>query len=281
MEVLLVHPLDDDSQGPRWRRLVRGKVREGTLITLGTMQARVERCHEDGERDLRCPGDCSVLALADAIGHMPLPPYIRRDDTPGDRERYQTVFGDIPGSVAAPTASLHLTPELLQRLEQRGVATAQVELRIGPGTCQPLDDEHVDAFRMHAEWCHCPAETAAAIHATRARGGTVLALGTTVVRTLETAARLGATDGSFQGWSSIFLRPPERLLWVDRLLTNFHLPKSTLLMLVACLCGRERLFQAYHHALSQGYRFFSYGDAMLVNNDRPPTEAPPSTTPAT
>lgn len=275
VEVLLVHPVpdtapaSDDEHGERWRCLVGGKVRAGTRIALGDEQALVESCEDDGHRLLRFAPGRSVLALAEAIGHVPLPPYIHRPDRPADRERYQTVFADSPGSVAAPTASLHLTRDLLGRLAALGVATAYVDLAIGPGTFKPVDTERVEDFRIHAEHAHCPAETVAAIAACRARGGRVVAVGTTVVRTLETAAGQPGGLAPWTGWTRLFLHPPARPLVVDALMTNFHLPRSSLLMLVACFTGVEPLRTLYAEAVARRYRFFSYGDAMLLLPGRP------------
>lgn len=264
IEVLLVHPVQDG-----WRCLVRGKVRTGTRIELDGVVATVTACHEDGARTLSFPPGCEVLALAERIGRIPLPPYIARPDRPDDRLRYQTVFADRPGSVAAPTAGLHFTPGLLQALAERGIASARVELAIGPGTFKPVDTERIEDFRIHAEHAVCPAETVEAIHACRHRGGRVIAVGTTTVRTLESAAAQPGGLAPWQGWTSLFLHPPARLMAVDGLLTNFHLPRSSLLMLVACLCGRERLLALYAEAVERGYRFYSYGDAMLLLEDRP------------
>jgi S-adenosylmethionine:tRNA ribosyltransferase-isomerase len=270
VEVLLIHPCDEQVDGiERWTCFVRGKVRPGTRIVIADVTAEVESCDDvSGERVLRFPP--GVLALAERCGHIPLPPYIRRDDRADDRERYQTVFADRPGSVAAPTASLHLTRELLDRLTAKGVAFAQVELRIGPGTFKPVDTERIEDFRIHAEHAICPPETVAAIAACKARGGRVVAVGTTVVRTLESAAAQPGADAApggllpFDGWTRIFLHPPQRLRVVDGLMTNFHLPKSSLLMLVACLTGVERLHALYAEAIAKRYRFFSYGDATLL-----------------
>lgn len=263
-EVLLVHPEEDGAgHGAAWRALIRGRVRAGQALTMPGVQARVAALHPDGTRTLCFPPDCDVLALAEAHGTVPLPPYIGRDSRPADRERYQTVFADRPGSVAAPTAGLHFTAELMDRLAARGVAQAFVELRIGPGTFKPIDTARVEDFRIHAEWACCPPETAAAVDAARARGGRVIAVGTTVVRTLETAARQPGGWGPWQGWTGLFLHPPERLRVIDGLLTNFHLPRSTLLALVACLAGMERWRAAYEAAIAARYRFLSYGDACL------------------
>jgi len=266
VEVLLVHR-DGDSPagGERWRGFVRGKVRVGTTIRIDDTRLTIAACDDDsGDRVLDFPPGCAVLDLAQRVGHIPLPPYIRRADTPSDRERYQTVFGDRPGSVAAPTASLHLTAELLARLDARGVERAQVDLAIGPGTFKPVTSERVEDYQIHAEHAECPAETVAAIQACKQRGGRVVAVGTTVVRTLETAARQPAGFAPYAGWTRLFLHPPQRPLIVDALLTNFHLPRSSLLMLVACFTGVERLQETYRLAMAERYRFYSYGDAMLM-----------------
>lgn len=272
-EVLLLHPerlRDAGAPAHHWRAMVRGKVAEGTALDLldhGSAPAAtaiIERLHDDGTRTVAFAVGTDVIALAERIGHVPLPPYIARADRPADRERYQTVFADRPGSVAAPTASLHLTPELLARITALGVATARVELAIGPGTFKPVDVERIEDFHIHAEWCQCPPEAAAAVAATRAAGGRVIAVGTTVVRTLESAARQVGGFGPYEGWTSLFLHPPERFRVVDGLLTNFHLPRSTLLMLVACLAGQQHLRALYEEAVRERYRFFSYGDAMLL-----------------
>lgn len=267
-EILLIHP--EDGRGDAWRVMIRGRVHAGQELALHGITVVVEDTREDGARCLRFPGGCDVLALAEAHGTVPLPPYIRRQAVSGDRERYQTVFADRPGSVAAPTAALHLSSALLERLRERGVGTAFVELRIGPGTFKPVDTERVEDFRIHAEWAACPAETVAAINATRAAGGRVIAVGTTVVRTLESAAAQSGTLAAWSGWTSIFLHPPARLGTVDGLMTNFHLPRSSLLMLVACLTGLPRLRDLYQEAVRKRYRFFSYGDAMLLLAADPP-----------
>jgi S-adenosylmethionine:tRNA ribosyltransferase-isomerase len=273
-EVLLLHPerLRDPSVGATtWRVMIRGRVAVGTVLGLldhagqaSGQQVTVTSLLVDGTRLVEFAPETDVIALAEGIGHVPLPPYIDRPDTPADRERYQTVFADRPGSVAAPTASLHLTAELLQRIERLGVTTARVELAIGPGTFKPVDVERVEEFQIHGECCDCPAETVAAIQATRAAGGRVIAAGTTVVRTLESAARQPGGFGPFSGWTSLFLHPPATFQVVDGLLTNFHLPRSSLLMLVACRTGLPRLHELYAEAVRERYRFFSYGDAMLL-----------------
>lgn len=263
VEVLLVHPLEQTSS-PTWRCLIGGKVRVGTRIELPGLQVEVIALHDDGHRDVGFPSGTDVLAYAEQHGHVPLPPYIARPDRPHDRERYQTVFADRPGSVAAPTASLHLTTALLEQFAANGVERAFVNLAIGPGTFKPVDTERIEDYQIHAEHAECPPETIAAVNACRARGGRVIAVGTTVVRTLETAARQPGGFAPYQGWTQLFLYPPQRLHIVDCLLTNFHLPRSSLLMLIACHTGVERLHALYAEAVNERYRFFSYGDAMLL-----------------
>jgi S-adenosylmethionine:tRNA ribosyltransferase-isomerase len=205
-----------------------------------------------------------LVEALDRYGEIPLPPYVERAATDEDRERYQTVYARERGSVAAPTAGLHFTPELLAALEARGVRVARLTLHVGVGTFRPVETEDPEAHRMHSEWYRIPPEAAEAVNAARAAGGAVWAVGTTVVRTLESAA---APDGSLsaaEGWTDIFIRPPYRFRVVDHLVTNFHLPRSTLLRLVAALAGYERIMDTYREAVAEGYRFFSYGDAMLI-----------------
>jgi len=264
-EVLLVHPEDGQAAAAseRWRALIRGKVQPGTVIGFRESSCTVEALHADGTRTIRFPPGSEVLALCERIGHVPLPPYIARADQPADRERYQTVFADSPGSVAAPTAGLHLTEALLAAIQAQGVALARVELAIGPGTFKPVDCEQLEDFVIHAERCSCPAETVAAITACHARGGRVVAIGTTALRTVESAARQPGGLAPYQGWTSLFLHPPQTLQVCDGLLTNFHMPRSSLLMAVSCLTGLERLRALYASAVAERYRFLSYGDCML------------------
>lgn len=197
------------------------------------------------------------------LGRMPLPPYIERTPDAGDTERYQTVFAREPGAVAAPTAGLHFDAALLAALEARGVAFGHVTLHVGAGTFQPMRAERVEDHVMHREWLNVGAGLVETIRRTRERGGRVVAVGTTVVRALETATRGGVLE-PFAGDTQIFIFPGYRITSVDALLTNFHLPESTLLMLVSALAGRERILAAYRHAVERRYRFFSYGDAMLI-----------------
>ncbi|WP_024868274.1 tRNA preQ1(34) S-adenosylmethionine ribosyltransferase-isomerase QueA [Pseudoxanthomonas suwonensis] len=197
------------------------------------------------------------------VGRLPLPPYIRREPGQDDAERYQTVFARNVGAVAAPTAGLHFDEPLLERLRQRGVQFGHVTLHVGAGTFQPVRVEDVREHTMHSEWLNVGAELVAQVRRTRAAGGRVVAVGTTVVRALESAMRDGELQ-PFSGETRIFIFPGYRIRSVDALLTNFHLPESTLLMLVSAFAGKERIFAAYRHAVEQRYRFFSYGDAMLL-----------------
>jgi S-adenosylmethionine:tRNA ribosyltransferase-isomerase len=207
-------------------------------------------------------------ALMAQYGHVPLPPYIERPhdgsasaaDIAEDEARYQTVFARNPGAVAAPTAALHFDEALLQQLKERGVSTASVTLHVGAGTFQPVKSENIAEHTMHSEWYDIPESTQRALHECRARGGKVWAVGTTSVRTLESWAQSGQAQGDTQ----IFITPSFEFQWVDCLITNFHLPKSTLMMLVSALAGYEHVMRLYAHAISKQYRFFSYGDAMLL-----------------
>ncbi|MGC9457730.1 MAG: tRNA preQ1(34) S-adenosylmethionine ribosyltransferase-isomerase QueA [Halothiobacillaceae bacterium] len=208
-------------------------------------------------------GSSALLPLLDAHGHMPLPPYIQRPDRPEDRARYQTVYAREAGAVAAPTAGLHFDEVMLQRLADKGIERAFVTLHVGAGTFQPVRAENITEHRMHREWLRVPEQTVEAIARCRDRGGRVVAVGTTAVRSLESAA-LDGRLAPFEGETDIFIYPGKRLRVVDALITNFHLPESTLIMLVAALAGREHVLAAYRHAVAESYRFFSYGDAMFV-----------------
>jgi S-adenosylmethionine:tRNA ribosyltransferase-isomerase len=235
------------------------------LVLEGGSRLRVTgRQEEFFELELEAEGASETLdRVMSAHGHMPLPPYIQRPDTEADRDRYQTVYARRPGAVAAPTAGLHFDGELLAVLARRGVESARVTLHVGAGTFQPVRVENIEEHRMHAEYLEVSEAACAAVAAARARGGRVIAVGTTAVRSLETAARRGSPE-PFSGDSRLFIYPGYRFRAVDGMVTNFHLPESTLLMLVSAFAGRERVLAAYRHAVRQKYRFFSYGDAMLV-----------------
>ncbi|MGA9573467.1 MAG: tRNA preQ1(34) S-adenosylmethionine ribosyltransferase-isomerase QueA [Lysobacterales bacterium] len=208
-------------------------------------------------------GGAEIMDLLQSFGHMPLPPYITREDNEADRQRYQTVFAETPGAVAAPTAGLHFDQDLLEQLGNEGIQTTTVTLHVGAGTFQPVRVEDIEDHPMHAEWLEVSQAACDDIAAAKRRGGRVIAVGTTAVRSLETAAQ-GGTLAPYSGDSRIFIYPPYSFRVVDAMITNFHLPESTLLMLVSAFAGHEQTLAAYRHAVAQGYRFFSYGDATLL-----------------
>jgi S-adenosylmethionine:tRNA ribosyltransferase-isomerase len=250
-----------------WEMLcqTRGHLREGDTVLVEPGGLRLTLVREEAGRWFARPeSPGSAPELLERHGQVPLPPYIRkgvaRDE---DRERYQTVYAREVGSVAAPTAGLHFTPEVFARLDARGIGRAFVTLHVGLGTFQPIKAEDVSEHRMHREWCHLPGATVAAIQACKARRGRVVAVGTTSVRVLESAAALGPLC-EWTGETELFIRPPYTFRCLDALVTNFHLPRSTLLLLVAAFAGEELTREAYRAAVEQSYRFFSYGDAMLV-----------------
>ncbi|WP_440997316.1 tRNA preQ1(34) S-adenosylmethionine ribosyltransferase-isomerase QueA [Arhodomonas sp. SL1] len=246
--------------------------RVGTELALegGLLASVIDR--EGALFRLRFAGDEPVLGLLERHGHMPLPPYIRRPDTPLDRERYQSVFASESGAVAAPTASLHFDEALFARLAERGVDTARVTLHVGAGTFQPVREADITRHHMHSEWLRVPEETVAAVRRARGAGARVVAVGTTVVRALEAAAE-GGVLAPFSGETDIFIYPGFRFRVVDAMITNFHLPGSTLIMLVSAFAGREHVLAAYRHAVSERYRFFSYGDAMFIAPPAPEARA--------
>ncbi len=283
-EVLLLKALGSD----RWEALVRPgkKVKRGNELVFGQFGAEdpnsedrsslppltaiVEEEGEMGARVLRFYYRGIFNEILDRLGQMPLPPYIKEQLS--EKERYQTVYAKHEGSAAAPTAGLHFTEQYLERIRQKGVQQAFVTLHVGLGTFRPVSADRVEEHEMHAEYYEVSEETAALINETRLRGKRVIAVGTTSARTLETAARI-ASEGqprerlrfqSCQGWTSIFIYPGYKFQAVDALLTNFHLPKSTLLMLISALAGRERILAAYEEAVREKYRFFSFGDAMFI-----------------
>ena len=224
----------------------------------------VEVTGRDGDLfELSFPDGEEVRDLLDKHGHVPLPPYINRPDDAADQERYQTIYADKPGAVAAPTAGLHFDETIMQRLAGRGIESAFVTLHVGAGTFQPVRADNLDDHVMHREYFEIDAATCDRIAAARQRGGRVVAIGTTVVRTLESAFRNGRLEPC-RGETSLFVRPGYRFRMVDAMLTNFHLPESTLLMLVCAFAGHARIMRAYRHAIDGGYRFFSYGDAMFI-----------------
>jgi S-adenosylmethionine:tRNA ribosyltransferase-isomerase len=265
--------------GPeRWRALVKPAKRlqagdrirfghEGRVCLLGALDATVEEKGEGGEVLLRFDFHGPVLDEAiEQLGHIPLPPYIaaRRPDDEQDRLDYQTMFAKHEGSVAAPTAGLHFTDALLARLKARGISLHRVTLHVGAGTFLPVKAEEIGQHKMHAEWGEVTAETADTLNAVRAGGGRIVPVGTTALRLLESAAGEDRRIASFADETAIFISPGYRFRAADALLTNFHLPRSTLFMLVSAFAGLERMKRAYAHAIATGYRFYSYGDACLL-----------------
>ncbi len=208
--------------------------------------------------------DQPFLTVLEQIGHMPLPPYIERKDEPADKEQYQTVYGKIPGAVAAPTAGLHFDKALLEKIAAKGIAIDYVTLHVGAGTFQPVRVENIADHHMHSEWLEVPQSVCELIQNTKASGGRVVCVGTTVVRSLETAAMQTGSIQPFSGQTRMFIYPGFKFHVVDALITNFHLPRSTLLMLVSAFAGREHVLAAYEQAILEKYRFFSYGDAMWI-----------------
>jgi S-adenosylmethionine:tRNA ribosyltransferase-isomerase len=242
--------------------------RPGTGLRLGEAALAVEVCgRQDDLFELRFDSEMPVLELLEQYGHVPLPPYIQRPDQQADREDYQTLWAQHPGAVAAPTAGLHFDRDLLQALAARGVESAFVTLHVGAGTFQPVRGDRLEDHVMHAEQVQVDAAVCDAIAATRGRGGRIIAVGTTVVRSLESAAR-GGELRPFCGDTRLFITPGYDFGVVDALLTNFHLPQSTLLMLVCAFAGYAPVMAAYRHAIERQYRFFSYGDAMFLQRRR-------------
>ena len=270
VELLLLRPRGPD----RWEALARParKLPVGTALDFGgRLRATVVERGEAGLVQVRLEHEGDLVEVLEQVGLTPLPPYLGRpaqEQSPeaerADRTRYQTVYARAPGAVAAPTAGLHFDEALLERLCAAGVALARLTLHVGLGTFRPVTVERVEEHVMHAEHYTVSTEAAAAINACRAAGGRCLAVGTTVTRTLETVADEAGQVGPGEGWSDLFLYPGYRFRVVDRLLTNFHLPRSTLLMLLAALAGRELVLAAYEAAVQERYRFYSYGDCMLV-----------------
>jgi S-adenosylmethionine:tRNA ribosyltransferase-isomerase len=237
--------------------------RAGSRIALDAGGEAEVLARDDGFYQLQFQVSEPLVDWLQHAGRLPLPPYIHRAPDAGDAARYQTVFARVPGAVAAPTAGLHFDAALLGALRDRGVETGHVTLHVGAGTFQPVRVDDLDQHVMHSEWLEVGAPLSDAIGRTRARGGRVIAVGTTVVRALETAMRDGQVR-AFSGDTDIFIRPGVAVRSIDALLTNFHLPESTLLMLVSAFSGKQRVFDAYAHAIAARYRFFSYGDAMLL-----------------
>ena len=257
----------------RWQAFVRNarRLREGDLIEFPVgVSATAERRHDDGSWTLAFAGEEPVEVLLERAGRMPLPPYIagKRATDEADRADYQTIFAREDGAVAAPTAALHFTPELLTALDAAGIARETLTLHVGAGTFLPVKAEDTADHAMHAEWGRIDAATAGRLNAARAAGGRLIAVGTTSLRLLESAAGEDGSIRPFEGDTAIFITPGYRFRAIDGLLTNFHLPRSTLFMLVSALMGLERMQSAYAHAIALDYRFYSYGDASLLLPDK-------------
>ena len=250
-----------------WECLVRpGKqLRKGARVSFGDGELTAEVVEElpDGNRLVRFEYEGIFLEVLERLGKMPLPPYIKEELQ--DQERYQTVYSKVNGSAAAPTAGLHFTTELLERVQTMGVKVGYVTLHVGLGTFRPVKEEEITDHAMHSEYCVIPQETAELINETRKNGGRVICVGTTSCRTLESHAAEDGTMTASAGWTDIFIYPGYRFKVTDALITNFHLPESTLIMLVSALAGREHILNAYRQAVEERYRFFSFGDAMFIH----------------
>ena len=264
VELLLLRDLGEN----RWECLSRPgrKTRPGQEILFGDgeLKAIVESVTDGGNRIVRFEYQGIFLEILEKLGRMPLPPYIKAELQ--DPERYQTVYSRELGSAAAPTAGLHFTPELLEEIRQKGVELAWITLHVGLGTFRPVKEEKIEDHEMHSEFCIIPAETAAVINRTKKNGGRVIAVGTTSCRTLESFAKDDGTLEESSGWTDIFIYPGYQFKCIDALVTNFHLPESTLIMLVSALSSREIILNAYKNAIENRYRFFSFGDACFITD---------------
>ncbi len=261
-EILLVHPEPDGS----WLAMGHpgGKLKPGRKVTFGDDATLIiTGMLGGGMRRVTLQGDMEWTDLMEAYGEVPLPPYIERAPDAADTTRYQTVFAQTDGSVAAPTAGLHFTDSILERIRARGGSIAEAILHVGPGTFKPVQTDSIEEHRMHREWFSLPQKAVDTIKGAKQRGGRVWAIGTTVTRILETVAQDGELTAT-SGWTSLFIYPPYEFKVVDCLFTNFHLPRSTLLMLVCAFGGYERVMNAYREAVAERYRFYSYGDAMVI-----------------
>lgn len=260
VEFLLTDPVDEKTY---WA-LAKGvrKLREGMQVNIGPQRIEVQKIAEGGLVQIGFDDD--ALSIAEQYGHVPLPPYIQRPDDQADRERYQTLFAREPGAVAAPTAALHFDQAMLQKLDDKGVRRATLTLHVGPGTFQPVRVEDLDQHVMGEERYNIDNKLVEAICQTRSEGGRVIAVGTTTTRALESAATGDGKVAAERGRTRLFIKPGYQFQVIDGLLTNFHLPGSTLIALVMALAGRERVLQAYQHAVASDYRFYSYGDCMLI-----------------
>ena len=262
VELVLLRDLGEG----RWECLSRPgrKTKPGTELEFGEseLKATVESVVEGGNRIVQFHYEGIFMEVLERLGKMPLPPYIKAELQ--DSERYQTVYSKELGSAAAPTAGLHFTKELLEEIEEMGVKVRYITLHVGLGTFRPVKEDAIEDHEMHSEFCIVPEETAEAINETKKNGGRVIAVGTTSCRTLESFAEEDGTMKPKSGWTNIFIYPGYKFKCIDALVTNFHLPESTLIMLVSALAGRDHVLSAYEHAVEERYRFFSFGDAMII-----------------
>lgn len=257
IEVLL-----EEKTGERtWKCIARGP-KQGLIVDFG--RGLTGTLTKPGKDAWQVEFSDDVLSFLDTLGHMPLPPYIKRRADEGDKATYQTVYAEREGAIAAPTAGLHFTEELISEIERKGVGVARVTLHVGAGTFLPVKSENIEEHRIHSEWREVSPETAEMVNDTRSRGGRVVAVGTTVLRSLESAAGEDGTVAPVSGRTDLFVYPGYKFRVTDALVTNFHMPRSTLLMLVSAFAGRELILKAYGDALGNGYRFLSYGDAMFI-----------------
>ncbi len=268
IEIFLLHPYGDGT----WDALSRPgrRLREGTVVTFGegALSIKVLEKGTGGHVRVHLESEMMVDDAIDTFGTIPLPPYIKRDPDTTDTERYQTVYARHRGAVAAPTAGLHFTGDMLDRLEARGIERVSITLHVGIGTFRPLEQEAADGETLHREFCRIPESTVEMLNDCRKRGGRIIAVGTTTVRALESASR-NNTIGPYEGWTDLFIKPPYEFKTVDSVITNFHLPRSSLLMLVCAFAGRERILSAYKEAVRERYRFYSYGDTMFITGKAP------------
>ncbi len=264
VEVLLI-PLWNGTKG-EWKTLIKGSTKGKRRIRIRFEQGFEGDVEEikDGKGRIHFSYPGEVMDILQKIGHIPLPPYIKRGDEPLDRDRYQTIFAKKEGSIAAPTAGLHFTHDLLHSLKQNGIRTVEITLHVGIGTFAPIKVRNIEGHPMEAEWVEISEETAKEIKETKARSGRVIAVGTTTTRALESFSNGEGGVRPGKGMTSLFIYPPYRFRVIDGLVTNFHLPKSTLIMLTSAFAGKDLLMKAYEEAICRKYRFYSYGDAMLI-----------------
>jgi len=261
VEILVLEKMTDNT----CMAITKGKVKLGTVVNIGSHHAKVIEILDDSSRIIEF--DLSVAEAMEKYGHMPLPPYIKRKDTKIDYERYQTVYSKEDGSVAAPTAGLHFTPKIISALKAKGIEVLEVSLNIGIGTFRPVKVDYLEDHDMHTEKYYISEETSSRINSLISEGKKLVAVGTTAVRALESASQDGVVKSGY-GETNLFIKPGYDFKVVGELITNFHLPKSTLFVLVSQLAGRDNMINAYEHAKKNGYKFFSYGDAMYIKTDK-------------